>query len=179
MARRDAGEYPLRVPLNDLRSRPRNPRPVSLEVMLEGLAVADARIDEGQSVTVDVDLESAAEGVTVVGTIEARWIGSCSLCLDDVGGAMSARVNELYADEPLDEETYKLDHEYIDLEPLVTDAILLELPMLVRCPFGGVGVCERVPEGLTQTAKPVEEPTAEPVTDPRWAALEGVTFDEG
>ncbi|MCP4963554.1 MAG: hypothetical protein GY925_30335 [Actinomycetia bacterium] len=179
MAARDRDEHPLRVPLNDLRSRPRNPRPVSLEVVVEGLAVGDARVDQRRPVAVAVDLESAAEGVTVAGTIEARWIGSCNLCLNDVEGDLLARVNELYADEPLDEETYKLDHEYIDLEPLVSDAILLELPMLVRCPFGGIGLCERVPEQLANADMSDEHTAAEPVTDPRWAVLEGLTFDEG
>ena len=37
-------------------------------------------------------------------------------------------VDELFEPHPLEGETYKLDDDVIDLEPLVRDALLLELP---------------------------------------------------
>lgn len=178
----DSGDD-LRVPLHDLRKRPRNRRPVLLEVLLDGLAVADSRVDPNSPVVVDVEIESAAEGVTVAGTVEARWLGPCNLCLDEVSGELSAHVNELYADSPLDEETYKLDAETLDLGPLVNDAVLLELPVVVRCPFGGIGHCDRVPEELARAAADAaqDDTSADerPLADPRWAALNALEFDEG
>ncbi|MEZ5281677.1 MAG: YceD family protein [Acidimicrobiales bacterium] len=171
------------MPLHDLRKRPRNRRPVLLEVLLDGLAVADSRVDPSSPVVVDVEIESAAEGVTVAGAVEARWLGSCNLCLDEVSGELSAHVNELYADSPLDEETYKLDAETLDLGPLVNDAVLLELPVVVRCPFGGIGHCDRVPEELARAAADAaqDDDSADerPLADPRWAALNALEFDEG
>ena len=38
-------------------------------------------------------------------------------------------VDELFETHPLEGETYKLDDDVIDLEPMVRDASLLELPL--------------------------------------------------
>ncbi len=143
---------------------------------LEGLQVSDTAIDHEEPVRVSVVLEAVADGVTVTGEVSARWRGPCHLCLDEVTGPLVAHVQELYSDQPTDEEVYQLDRENIDLTPMVSDALLLELPLLARCPYGGVGRCERAPDLVepddSEDVAPVEAPR-----DPRWSALDDVEFD--
>ena len=69
---------------------------------------------------------------------------------------------------PLEGETYPLDDDVIDLEPLVRDALLLELPAGAALPRRLRRACAR-PAASTATSTPCDCVTDEP--DPRWAAL--------
>lgn len=150
---------------------------------MEGLGVSDTEVDPEHPVRVRVHLEAVPDGVTVTGVVSATWRGPCHLCLDPVSGELEAEVQELYSDTPQDEEVYQLDQAEIDLRPLVSDALLLELPLLARCPFGGVGVCARAPELVEEVDE--DHPSADtsgsaddrPRGDPRWAALDQLDFD--
>ena len=170
------------VPLHDLRRFTHSRREVVLEAPLDGVTVADTTLDTTVPVAVSVVVESVADGVTATGVVRGRWHGACNLCLDDVGGELEAQVSELFADRPVDEDTYRLDADHVDLEPMVRDALLLELPLLARCPFGGVGSCDRVPSQLD--AHPDDDDTegdaaeASELADPRWAALDALDFGD-
>lgn len=182
-----SGGDDLKVPLHDLRKRPRSRRTVHLEAAVQRVEISDSRVDPETPVVIDIEVESVAEGVTVAGTIGATWLGQCNLCLDQVSGDLAAHVNELFAEQPLDEETYQLDQTYIDLAPMVNDALMLELPIVVRCPFGGLGECDRVPPELAAAALESLDDSGEDsgdapdrrLADPRWAALDALDFDEG
>lgn len=169
------------VPLHDLRRFTHQRREVELSAPLEAVSVADTALDPTVPVTVRVVVESVPDGVTAAGQVTGRWHGPCNLCLDDVGGVLEATVSELFADRPLEEDSYRVDSDHVDLEPMVRDAMLLELPLLARCPFGGVGSCDRVPSQLQLDDDDVEHetPSAEaPPADPRWAALDALDFED-
>ncbi len=184
------------VPLHDLRRRSHNRRDVKISTRMESVVVADTMIDARHPVVVDITIEAAADGVSATGVIEGRWHGPCSLCLDDVGGVLKADVTEVFKERPLDEDSYPLGSDHIDLEPMVRDALILELPLLARCPHGGIGVCDRVPEvlqasllsagpGDSQAGDGGEDATdghdsdsGPELADPRWAALSALKFDD-
>ena len=171
------------VPLHDLRRFTHQRREVQLTAPLEGLSVADTSLDAAEPVSVDVTLESVADGVTATGTVAGRWRGPCNLCLIEVGGTLDASVSEVFADRPVDEDTYRLDRDHFDLEPMVRDALMLELPLLARCPNGGVGSCANVPAELEPADDGSEEADIadpeEQLADPRWAALDALDFGSG
>ncbi len=76
------------------------------------------------------------------GTISAPWEAACSRCLVPVGGELAVRVGELYERQPLEGETYLLgEDDVIDLEPLIRDALLLELPAVPLCRPDCKGLC--------------------------------------
>ena len=98
-------------------------------------------------------LERVPEGIVVRGTLAAAWSAACSRCLEPVGGEISVHVDELFETVPLEGETYKLDEDVIDLEPMVRDALLLELPLAPLCSAGLRGPlrylrCEPQPDAL-------------------------------
>lgn len=138
--------------------------------------MSDTEVDPSAPVEVFVTLEALPEGVTVTGRIAGRWCGPCHLCLTRVGGRLDVEVHELYADNPGDEEVYRLHREYVDLAPLVSDALQLELPLFARCPNGGAGSCEFAPDlNASNESELRQEP---PGRDPRWNVLDNLSFDD-
>jgi uncharacterized protein len=86
------------------------------------------------------------------------------VCLRDLTGEAEVEVSELYEPDPVDGETYPLEGHVVDLDQLVRDAVLLELPLAPSCASVGLPQCR--PE------VPLADDDADlaPV-DPRWAAL--------
>jgi uncharacterized protein len=64
-----------------------------------------------------------------------------------------------------------LDHEEIDLEPMIRDVVAGALPLAPLCRPDCAG-----PSPETFPTGPVDE--ARPVADPRWSALDELSFDE-
>ena len=96
------------------------------------------------------------------------WQGTCRRCLEPVEGEAEASVKEIFERHPVEGETYLLDGESIDLEPLVRDAVLLALPLAPLCREDCPGPA---PEVASPPAPPDEE-TPAPVTrgGPPWTS---------
>ena len=157
----------LRIPLAAALRHPGNARPVTASVELDGLAGVAAAIESGSPVAIDLMLERVPEGIVVRGTLAGAWSAACSRCLDPVGGEISVHVDELFETLPLEGETYKLDDDVIDLEPMVRDALLLELPLAPLCSDDCAGLC--VTCGVNRNLARCECVNEE--LDPRWATL--------
>ena len=75
--------------------------------------------------------------VTVAGTVRAPWVGECRRCLEEVAGAVEVdAAGGLRAHARPTGETYPLDGDEVDLEPVVRDAVLLALPLAPLCRRG-------------------------------------------
>ena len=157
----------LRIPLAAALRHPGNSRPVVEAVALDGLSGVAAGIAPGAPVAVDVLLERVPEGIVVRGTLAAEWTAACSRCLEPVSGPISVHVDELFELVPLEGETYQLEEDVIDLEPMVRDALLLELPLAPLCSPDCEGLCATC--GANRNLARCACVTTE--IDPRWAAL--------
>jgi len=134
-----------------------------------GLAVGLAEVPADTELAVDLLLEAVMEGVLVTLRTTVPVHGECARCLDEVATTVDVQATELfaYADTDTDEETRHLDGELVDLEPVLRDAIVLELPATMLCRPDCPGLCPRC--GARLADDPGHHHT-EPV-DPRWAAL--------
>lgn len=128
----------------------------------------------GAEVELDLLLESVVEGVLVTGTAEAPTTGTCSRCLDPIGGSVEIELTELFAypdsttEATTDEdEVGRLVDDRIDLEPIVRDAVVLALPQVPLCDEQCRGLC---PECGGKWAD-LEPGHGHETIDPRWAAL--------
>ncbi len=146
----------FRIDVADLVHHPRARRTVRLTEPVEDLAGSGAAVPD--AVAVVVDLERISEGIVVRGTVSATWRGDCARCLTPVSQPLELHVDELFEPDPVPGETYPLEGHELDLEQLVRDAVLLELPLAPRCD---------PPCPLPHHA--VDD--AEPDVDPRWRAL--------
>ena len=126
----------------------------------------------------DLLLEWVHDGIVARGTVEARWDAECSTCLRELSAELAVDVGELFEHSPVDGETYPIDGHEIDLEQLVRDAVLLELPLAPTCESLGLPESAAIDLAAPTAAPPTNEPELadapllddEPI-DPRWAAL--------
>lgn len=158
---------PFRINVADLLKRPGAQRTVSVVAPLAGLEGPGSAVPADAPLGLDLTLERVSEGIVVRGSVRARWAAPCSRCLSPVGGDIAVHVDELYERTPLEGETYPLEDDICDLEPLVRDAVLLELPGVPLCRPDCAGLCGEC--GADRNAVACDCGTSEP--DPRWAAL--------
>jgi uncharacterized protein len=144
------------------------------------LTVADSKVPAGSTARIVATLDSVDGGIEVTGVVAAPWTGECRRCLKPLSGELRCEVREVYRQraegEPPDddEETYPLVGEQLDLQPLVRDALLLELPIAPLCREDCQGLCSRCGADLNDGPCGCEEPAG----DPRWGVLEVLRHTE-
>ena len=158
---------PFRIHVADLLRRPGAARSAQVTAPVLELRGPGAEIPAEAPVEIDATLERVSEGIVVRGLVRAGWEAACSRCLAPVAGAIAVHADELYERHPLAGETYLLDVDVVDLEPLVRDAVLLELPSAPLCRPDCAGLCASC--GADRNVSSCECGSDEP--DPRWAAL--------
>jgi uncharacterized protein len=175
-ARRPAAN-PWKVELRELGRRAGSMR----ELERTAPAPADWRVEllgvpEGAPVRLRLRLESVMEGVLVSGEIEAPVAGSCARCLEPIEDTLELDVQELYAYPGStteatsdDDEDRLVEHDTIDLEPLVRDTVVLSLPLSPVCTDDCAGLCVDCGQRLDDL--PADH--AHELVDPRWAGLAG------
>ena len=131
-------------------------------------------VAEGDSVLVEVRLESVHEGILASGRIETEYIGVCGRCLIDIAEPVEVEFQELFAYPGEEATDFEVQDDHVDLETLVRDATVLALPFQPVCQPDCPGLDPATGERLAES--PGAEPRA-PI-DPRWGALQEFT-DEG
>lgn len=157
----------FRIPASDLLRRLGAQRTVALRAPVPALGAGAAAVADGTEVALDIVLERVPEGIVARGTIRAPWRADCSRCLAPAAGDVVVHVDELFEREPVVGETYLLEPDAVDLEPLVRDAVVLELPPAPLCRPGCAGLCPIC--GIDRNERDCDC-TVE-LSDPRWAAL--------
>jgi uncharacterized protein len=127
------------------------------------------RVPAGSPVDLDLRLESVMDGVLVSGVAEVTVAAECGRCLEPVSDRLEVEVQELYAYEPAgnDDEQPLLTGDFIDIEPLIRDAVVLGFPLNPVCDDDCEGLCATCGARLAD----VGADHAHDDLDPRWAAL--------
>ena len=131
-------------------------------------------VPEGAEVELDLRLEAVMDGVLVSGTVTAPVKAECGRCLAPMTDEVVVDVQELYAYEPAetDDDVSLMVGDFIDIEPLVRDALVLGLPLNPICSEDCAGLCAGCGEPLASL--PVGHGHDE--IDSRWAALSHVAL---
>lgn len=161
---------PLRQLVADLLKRVGAQRAVALEVPIDDLCAGVVAVPSDSPVTIDLMLERIPEGIVARGTLSADWHADCARCLGSATGHVVVGVDELFETEPEGGETYLLDVDTIDLDPLVRDALVLELPQSPLCRPDCAGLCPQC--GVDRNTVSCDCTTTD--LDPRWAALQSL-----
>jgi uncharacterized protein len=135
----------------------------------EGWGLELVRVPTGTPVELDLRMESVMDGVLVSGVVTAEVDAECGRCLEPLRTALEADVQELFAYEPDpgDDDVPMLEGDFIDLEPLVRDAIVLALPLNPVCAEDCAGLCT----GCGEPLRTLDPDHSHDAVDPRWAAL--------
>jgi uncharacterized protein len=135
-----------------------------------GLGIGVIGVPAGSPVELDLRLESVVEGVLVTGTATVELRGECVRCLGEVSEELEVDVQELFVypeSDATEEEASRLEGDLIDLEPLVRDGVVLDLPFQPLCRDDCQGLCVECGANLNDDP---EHTHAAPL-DPRWESL--------
>ena len=172
---RRAASNPWAVDLRELGRRAgsmqeverRLPAPAGWRVELIG-------VPEGAQVELRLRLESVMEGVLVSGEVDVPVAGSCARCLEPLEDTLALDVQELFAYSGStteatseEDEVRRIEGDFLDLEPMVRDAVVLALPLAPVCTEDCRGLCVDCGQRLDDLPP---DHTHE-VIDPRWAGL--------
>ena len=169
----------------ELVRRPGTMRELSREVTTtEPLGTDVIAIPAGHPVRLELRMESVVEGILATGTAQATARGECVRCLDEIVDDVEVTFQELYAypdraahhqevgsrsgdqDASDEDEQRTLDGDLMDLEEVVRDAVVTELPFQPVCREDCPGLCSEC------GARLADDPEHEhDVIDPRWSAL--------
>lgn len=138
------------------------------------LGIETIGVPPGSPVQLEVRLESVTEGVYVSGTAHAELEGECARCLDPIHDEITVDLAELFAypdsvtDETTDaDELPRVVDERVDVEQLVRDALVLDLPLAPLCRPDCPGLCVECGGRWADLGPDHGHETL----DPRWAAL--------
>ena len=138
----------------------------------EGIGNDVIGVPAGSPIRLDLRFEAVVEGILVTGVADVRLAGECARCLSPVTSSEAVDVQELFLfpdAEPDDVEASRVEGDFVDLEPVLRDAVVLDLPFIPLCREDCAGLCPRC--GADLNADP--DHAHEGAVDPRWARLAG------
>jgi uncharacterized protein len=162
---------PLRVDIHLLSRQAGSVKHVELTVPApEEWRVGLIGVAAGSAIAVGADLEAVGEGVLASGQAAFTLTGQCARCLAPIEAAGEALFQELFyypGRGEGDDDLARVEGETVDLEPVVRDAIVLDLPLAPLCEDDCAGLCPDCGANLNEDATHSHGPQA----DARWAGL--------
>jgi uncharacterized metal-binding protein YceD (DUF177 family) len=174
-ADRRPGANPWRLDLRELGRRAGSMQEVDRTLAApEGWRVELIGVPAGGEVHVHLRLESVMEGVLVTGELDVPVTGSCARCLEPIEDTLQLDLQELYAYEGStteatseEDEVRRIEGDFLDLEPLVRDSVVLNLPLAPVCTEDCAGLCVDCGKRLDDLPPDHHHD----VVDARWAGL--------
>ncbi|MDQ1514715.1 MAG: hypothetical protein QOE80_545 [Actinomycetota bacterium] len=158
----------------DLLRRPGSTREVHLEVPVPGLENPATTVDANEPLTIDLRLESLSAAVVASGHVQGRWRAVCSRCLAPLEADFDLALREVFEEDPIEEETYPLRNDEIDLEQPLRDLVVPELPLVPLCDEDCQGLCPSCGANLNEGPCGCGSESR----DPRWDALRAFAVSE-
>lgn len=136
-------------------------------VVPEQLGEALMSVPAGESMHLDIRLESVHEGILATVDVQTTAHAECGRCLEPFTENVEVEFQELFAYSIDDVHEYGVHGDHVDLEPPLRDAVVLSLPFQPVCRPDCSGI-DPV-SGEKRQAGSVED--APESIDSRWSAL--------
>ena len=130
-----------------------------------------------------LDLTNTSGALLATGTVEGVAHTACARCLEEASVPVSGEMEGYYllpdSDRELseeDQEEYQVlaDSSKMDIAPLISAAISLDLPLVPLCREDCEGLCARCGANLNEGPCPCQD---EPDDDNPFAVLKNIKFD--
>lgn len=134
----------LLIDVSGLAGRPGAIQDVSITGNIAGLRGGLGWVEDDEPISVDLTLESLREGVQVSGSAGGLLHLSCSRCLVEYEQEFECKLDETFyfdAGEAEEREGYEVRGKVVDLEPMLRDAIVLDIPVKPLHDAGCRGLC--------------------------------------
>ncbi len=133
-------------------------------------------VPEGSNVELDLRMEAVVEGVLVTGVAAVQLHGECARCLTEIKDEMSFDLQELFfhPGREVDEDERLVEDESVNLEPVLREAVVLDLPFTPLCREDCAGLCPECGANLNENPDHEHDPDI----DPRWSKLVELDVDE-
>lgn len=165
----------LLVFVHDLMNRPGQMREVEFDHVLdEAIGTDVVAVPAGATTEISLRLESVHEGVLVTGEVFATAETQCSRCLDSMSLEVEVDFQELFAYSSQSDEDLEVINEHVDLEQVLIDSVVLNLPFQPVCSKDCLGLCSGCGIRLDENT----EHSHEKPVDPRFSALQGLASKE-
>jgi uncharacterized metal-binding protein YceD (DUF177 family) len=166
---------PWKIDLRELGRRPGSLQELQRTAPApEGWRVELIGVPAGAEVALRLRLESVMEGVLVSGELDVPVEGSCARCLEPIEDTLHLDVQELFAYEGStteetseEDEVRRVEGDYLDLEPLARDTVVLNLPLAPVCTPDCAGLCVDCGQRLDDLPPDHHHE----IVDARWAGL--------
>lgn len=135
---------PLSVDVSELLDRPGATKRFRFEAEIEGAGSTLARPTPGTAWSLDLRLDAIVEGIHVSGAVAGDVTCECRRCLASFHRRLEVAPDEVFAypgAAVAEDEEYRVQGEWLDLEPMVRDAIVLALPLNPLCREDCKGLC--------------------------------------
>ena len=160
------------IDVRDLLEHPGSSKAVHVQERVPDLHTEMADVPEDEPLDGDLLLESVLDGILVSGNVAGHLTMRCARCLKEFRSEFDLTMEELFVRDPGPDDDYGLsEHLSLDPEPMVRDAVVLEMPFSPLCRPNCLGLCPVCGGDRNLGECPGHEPV-----DPRWAPLEGL-FD--
>ncbi|MDO4792112.1 MAG: YceD family protein [Buchananella hordeovulneris] len=177
---------PYAISIHDLGRSPGAMRDYHLHTVAKDMHTVVAGVPDGTELDLDVTLTQVSDGVLAQVRADVEIKGACVRCLRDFATRTHVDATEMFfnpgtraaalaeGDEEAD-EMLEIEGTEVNLEPVVRDAIVLDLPFDPLCEDDCPGLCPECGVAL----RDAEPGHGHEVIDPRWAALGGLNFGQG
>ena len=152
---------PFRIDITDLVRGSTQVRPERITSNV-AWSVAGTTVLEGQPITANLTLARISGGVVVFGMVDATVRSTCDRCLKVYEAEISVKVQAslLFDVDDDDEDAYLISSSKIDLEPILRDEVLLDLPLRSLCVSDCAGLVEYVQSDLNTGVHEAEKPSS-------------------
>ncbi len=158
----------LSIAVHDLMHKPGHMREVDPTFQLEeSLGAGLAIVAKGADIRLSLRLESVHEGIYVSGGLKTEAQAECSRCLEPLTMPIQVDIQELFAYSLEVEDDLVIQDEKIDLEPVIVDSVVLNLPFTPICSADCLGLCAECGAKLNEDPDHAHEA---PI-DSRWSEL--------
>jgi uncharacterized protein len=163
------------ISITDLLNRPGNMRELTVKERIDAeIGTPVARIPVGGELEIELRLESVHEGILATGKVFGHGVADCSRCLDQINLEVEVDFQELFAYSSTSDDELVVDGEHIDIEQVVIDSVVLNLPFQPICSESCSGLCPEC--GLKLSENPEHE--HEKPVDSRFEALKDLYSKE-
>jgi uncharacterized protein len=163
------------VPVRSMVGKPGSMEQMDFNVELEerwGTEMVE--IPNGDSIGIELRLESVHEGILATGKAFGTAKTQCSRCLEALDDPFRVAFQELFAYSGESDDDLLVIDNTVDLEEVVRDAVVISFPFQPVCDEDCMGLCAECGLNLNDHPDHVHEGQI----DPRWAELKKLKEEE-